>query len=188
MIDLLYVNIGGKIKTLAKWSFIIEAIGAIIAGIVMIFTDSTLILYGLLTLFFGPIVAWVSTWILYGFGDLVDKAGDITSLLYGLEETVEKNSSNENPSQPNNYSTQKTNSSVNCTSNDRSDETNSDVDKKRQWLKLEEEQGKNVGQCEMCGKKRMELLYVEFEDSFGTGRKNLCFDCFSKRNCKSAKK
>ena len=72
MLDNLYANIGGKIKTWAKWMFIIEAIGAIITGLIMLFADEELILYGLLILVFGPIVAWVSTWILYAFGELVE--------------------------------------------------------------------------------------------------------------------
>ena len=76
MLDNLYENIGSKIKNWAKWIFIIEAIGAIITGLVLLFTDEDLILYGFLTLVCGPIVAWVSSWILYGFGELVEKTVD----------------------------------------------------------------------------------------------------------------
>lgn len=72
MLDNLYENIGGKIKNWAKWIFIIEAIGAIITGLVLLFTDEDLILYGLLTLVCGPIVAWVGSWLLYAFGELVE--------------------------------------------------------------------------------------------------------------------
>lgn len=53
----MYDNIGGKIKGLAKTMFIVEAIGAVITGIVLCATDD-LIFAGLLTLFCGPIVAW----------------------------------------------------------------------------------------------------------------------------------
>jgi hypothetical protein len=35
------------------------------------------ILYGLLVMVVGPIIAWVSSWLLYGFGELIDKASDI---------------------------------------------------------------------------------------------------------------
>ena len=72
MLDSLYENIGGKIKNWAKWMFIFEAIGAVIAGLVLLFTDEDLILYGLLTAICGPIVAYVSSWILYAFGQLVE--------------------------------------------------------------------------------------------------------------------
>ena len=72
MLDNLYENIGGKIKNWAKWIFIVEAIGAVMAGITLIATDDDLILAGLLTLFCGPIVAYVGSWILYAFGELVE--------------------------------------------------------------------------------------------------------------------
>ena len=48
MLDILYGNIGGKIKKMAKWIFIVEAIGAIIAGLVLMFTEEDFILYGCL--------------------------------------------------------------------------------------------------------------------------------------------
>ena len=70
MLDNLYADIGVKIKNWAKWIFIVEAIGAVISGIVL-FADE-FILAGLLTLVCGPIIALVSTWLLYAFGQLVD--------------------------------------------------------------------------------------------------------------------
>ena len=76
MLDNLYKNIGGKIKSWAKWIFIIEAISAIIAGFVLLFADDSLILFGLLTLVCGPFVAWVGSWVLYGFGELIEKTCD----------------------------------------------------------------------------------------------------------------
>ena len=72
MLDNLYENIGGKIKNWAKWIFIFEVIGAIITGLVLLFTDEDLILYGLLTLVCGTIVAYIGSWILYAFGQLVE--------------------------------------------------------------------------------------------------------------------
>ena len=72
MLDNLYENIGSKIKNLAKWILIIETIGAIIMGLVLFFVDDSLILFGLLTLVCGPIVAYIGSWILYAFGELVE--------------------------------------------------------------------------------------------------------------------
>ena len=72
MLDNLYENIGSKIKNWAKWIFVIEAIGAVITGLVLPFADEDLILYGLLTLVCGPITAWVGSLILYAFGQLVE--------------------------------------------------------------------------------------------------------------------
>lgn len=70
MFEELYKNIGEKIKTWAIWIFIVEAIGSIIAGIVMM--GNYLEVSGILTLFIGPLVALVSSWILYAFGQLVE--------------------------------------------------------------------------------------------------------------------
>ena len=76
----MYDNIGGKIKGLAKTMFIVEAIGAVIMGIALLTTDDDFILAGLLTLFCGPIVAWIGSWILYAFGELVEDVRDIRDL------------------------------------------------------------------------------------------------------------
>ncbi|MDY5940028.1 MAG: hypothetical protein SPJ23_00045 [Eubacteriales bacterium] len=91
MLDNLYENIGGKIKNLAKWIFIIEAIGSIIAGLVLLFTDEDLILYGLLTLVCGPIFAWVGSWILYAFGELVEDTHAIRNEYYPIINDIKKN-------------------------------------------------------------------------------------------------
>ena len=67
----MYDNIGGKIKGLAKATFIVEAIAAIIVGISLwVETEEW---WCALILFCGPIVAWVSSWLLYGFGEIIDK-------------------------------------------------------------------------------------------------------------------
>ena len=73
----MYDNIGEKIKGLAKAAFIVEAIMAAIVGIALLASDEDLILTGLLVLLVGPIVAWVSSWLLYGFGELIDRVSEI---------------------------------------------------------------------------------------------------------------
>ena len=85
MLDNLYENIGGKIKNWAKWIFIIEAIGAVITGIALLATDDDFILVGLLTLFCGPLVAYVGSWILYAFGELVEKTSDTNNVIRKIE-------------------------------------------------------------------------------------------------------
>ena len=73
----MYNNIGKKIKGLALGFFIVEALAAIIGAIALIADDEDLIPIGLLMIIFGPLVAWVSSWMLYGFGELIDKTSDI---------------------------------------------------------------------------------------------------------------
>ena len=75
----MYDNIGEKIKGLAKWTFIVEAIVAVITGIAMMMVGEgeELSFYGLLVMLLGPIAAWVSSWLLYGFGEIITKLCDI---------------------------------------------------------------------------------------------------------------
>ncbi len=73
MLEKLYENIGGKIKSWAVWIFIAEAISAIITGLILMATSEYLLLSGLLTVIFGPFIAFVSSLTLYGFGELIEK-------------------------------------------------------------------------------------------------------------------
>ncbi len=70
MIDNLYSNIGEKIKTWAKWIFIIESVCAVISSFALMGNDAALA--GFILLFAGPLAALVSTWLLYAFGQLVE--------------------------------------------------------------------------------------------------------------------
>jgi DNA-directed RNA polymerase subunit M/transcription elongation factor TFIIS len=83
-------NIGGKIKGWAKRIFAIEAIAAVISGIVIMAQDEDMILIGLLVVVFGPIVAWVSTWILYGYGQLIENSDIIAAEYNRKNEKHEK--------------------------------------------------------------------------------------------------
>ena len=69
-----YNNIGGKIKGLAKAAFIVEAIAAVLSGIVMFIEDDDMFLMAVLVAVVGPIVAWVGSWLLYGFGQLIENS------------------------------------------------------------------------------------------------------------------
>lgn len=71
----LYADIGKKIKNLAIWSFIIEAIGSVIGGMILMIDWDFLL--GLLVFLCGPIVAFVMSWCLYAFGEITDKICEI---------------------------------------------------------------------------------------------------------------
>ena len=73
----MYDNIGKKIKGSAKAVFIIETILGFIGGIAIIATDEDLILAALSMMIVVPLIAWISSWTLYGFGELVEKACEI---------------------------------------------------------------------------------------------------------------
>ena len=93
----LYFGIGKKIKNWAIWMAIIEAIGSVITGIVFLCVfgveDGW---WGLIISVCGPVLAYVNTWLLYGFGELIDKACDIAdntniSVLSIREEIARRN-------------------------------------------------------------------------------------------------
>ena len=64
-------NIGKRIKSLANLGAAIEAFLAFIAGIVLFSFE--LFLAGALVILLGFLFAWISSWGLYAFGELVDK-------------------------------------------------------------------------------------------------------------------
>ena len=76
----MFTNIGSKIKTLAKVLFWISTIGSmigafgVIAFAAMSGSDEIIIaiLIGVVIVVVGVIVAWLSNFMLYGFGELID--------------------------------------------------------------------------------------------------------------------
>lgn len=84
----MYENIGKKIKVLAKVFAIIEAAAAVIAGMSMMTDDDTAFI-GFLLMLIGPVIAWVSSWVLYAFGEGVDKLCDIERNTRGGEKKSE---------------------------------------------------------------------------------------------------
>lgn len=77
----MYDNIGGKIKGLAKTLSILGAIAIAILAIILLCSNDKLIPFGVLLLIFGPLFAWISSWILYGFGELVENSSIISGKL-----------------------------------------------------------------------------------------------------------
>ncbi len=77
----MYDNIGRKIKNLAAIIAFIQAIIPITIGILMIISSMDSkdgsVVPGVLVMVIGSILAWISSWLLYGFGELIEKACDI---------------------------------------------------------------------------------------------------------------
>ena len=74
----LYANIGETIKKWAKTIFVLETIACILfAVITLVYSisdgDEDAFLLALLVAGLGPLLAYVSTWLLYAYGELVDK-------------------------------------------------------------------------------------------------------------------
>ena len=80
----MYENIGKKIKTLATVMSVILIIGSVIGGIAVLVEcdgDGDGAVIGWLLMLLGPLFAWLSGFMLYGFGELVDKTCDIERIL-----------------------------------------------------------------------------------------------------------
>ncbi len=77
----MFSNIGKKIKTWAAVICWFGIIGAIVAGIVIMVALKTAggmeIFLGIAEMVVGSISAWLSSFLLYGFGELIDKTVDI---------------------------------------------------------------------------------------------------------------
>ncbi len=71
----LYNDIGKKIKDLAVIMFVLSTFAAVVLGI-MALTDSEA-WYGIMIIIFGPLIAFVESCLIYGFGELIDKICDI---------------------------------------------------------------------------------------------------------------
>ena len=88
-----YHNIGKKIKTLAMVGFIVETILFALYGVLIVAENRDFILTGQLVIILGPIFAWISSWLVYGFGQLIENSDMIaenldTITLLKKEDTV----------------------------------------------------------------------------------------------------
>lgn len=69
----MYQQIGKKIKTLAVVLAVIGMVFCVIWGLLMIIFSTDFNIAGLLLLLIGPVLCWIGSFLLYGFGELVDK-------------------------------------------------------------------------------------------------------------------
>lgn len=84
----MFTNIGRKIKMLAKiicWGGIIASV---IWGLVFMF-DAYSFLAGLIVAAVGALSSWIGSFLLYGFGELIDKTSEIASKLDGKSESAD---------------------------------------------------------------------------------------------------
>ncbi len=70
----MYDNIGRKIKILAGVMTWIGILAALIGGVCIIVIDDDLVVVGLLVMVVGGIVSWISSFVLYGFGQLIENS------------------------------------------------------------------------------------------------------------------
>lgn len=90
----MFQNISDKIKTLAIVCTVIGILGSIIGGIVLCTVD--LIAVGIIVMLLGSIFSWIASFVLYGFGELIEKTCEIAkntkrSSKLAIAEALEKN-------------------------------------------------------------------------------------------------
>jgi len=75
----MYRNIGRKIKILAQVFCWIGVAAAVIGGIVLAYYFLRMnnlipgIVLGILTMVVGSLLSWIGSWLLYGYGEMIDK-------------------------------------------------------------------------------------------------------------------
>lgn len=91
----MFENIGGKIKALAKVICWIGIIACVVIAIVMFVQAgetyyrgerTTLIITGILVMTVGSLLSWVSSFVLYGFGELVENSTYIAETMEQKEQ------------------------------------------------------------------------------------------------------
>ncbi|MDR1330238.1 MAG: zinc ribbon domain-containing protein [Oscillospiraceae bacterium] len=80
----MYNNIGKKIKGLAVFFAWLGMIGSIIYGIIMLmqgvnYGSDAMSGLGLLLMVAGSVISWLSSWVLYGFGELIENTAKIAA-------------------------------------------------------------------------------------------------------------
>ena len=88
----LYCNIGKKIKGLAIGIFLFMFLVFIVIGFYIVLNnrsgDNANLIVAISIIIIGPIVGFLSTWVLYGFGEAVENSYDIMESSLVVEETL----------------------------------------------------------------------------------------------------
>lgn len=71
--DVIFGNVGKKIKTLAIVLFVVGIFGSAIVGIMLQIEED----YGIAVWIVGTLVSWIASLLTYGQGELIDKATQI---------------------------------------------------------------------------------------------------------------
>lgn len=87
----MYEKIGSKIKVLAKVMFFIGSFGSIMAGVAFMIDKNEFNFIGIIILVVGIILSLATSWILYGFGELIEKTSFIATNVYSSKNQKKEN-------------------------------------------------------------------------------------------------
>jgi hypothetical protein len=154
----MYDNIGSKIKSLATVICVVLIILSIISGIAIMILSEGMVLVGILVAGLGSLFAWVSTFFIYGFGELIEN----TSILVRESKKISSNTKQEKASVESpleNKTPANTNSSYRPSANNISTKTNTVSSTAKPQTALRFKYCPHCGEavnsryCDMCGKK-----------------------------------
>ena len=94
----MYKNIGKKIKALAAICGIGTAFLFLVLGLILVFQNSsnaTTTIIGVIFAIIGPISCWVSSFILFGYGELILQNSEINENIKLLVKKIKKEEENE---------------------------------------------------------------------------------------------
>ena len=77
----MFENIGKKIMTLAEVVTWLGIVGSIIYGFVVMAQDEDLVIVGILTMILGSVGSWIGSFLLYGFGQLIENSEELIRLM-----------------------------------------------------------------------------------------------------------
>lgn len=165
----MFDNIGEKIKGLATFLFGIECIACIITGFVMMVV-STDGYYGIDWGYFGigvaiaiggSLIAWASSFFMYGFGELICRVCSIEEKLSGKKQAPSK------PATP--TATQKPQAKASAK------------------ISVQDTYSVKKGTCELCNAKDVDLYYCKINDELGIRLRNICEDCLAAKDAECMK-
>lgn len=154
----MFNNIGGKIKSLASVLAWFGIGFSVIIGIVLIAADEELFLVGLIVAVLGSISSWIGSFLIYGFGELVENSAIIaqkTNMSFSEIKVSGFNTGEEIINQS----------------------TKNKAESLHKWN----------GKCQMCDKDNVMISAAVIIDDMGTRYRNVCDECYEKYNCKPKK-
>ena len=92
----MFTNVGGKIKVCSKVVFWVITIAAVMCAIYVWSIVHNSVALGWILLIGGPLVAWISTVFMYGFGELVEKVCSLEAALGEKSKQAEVRTANRN--------------------------------------------------------------------------------------------
>ena len=196
----MFDNIGGKIKFLAQISTIIGIIGYLILGLIICNTDEDFILIGVLIIFIGAILSWVSSFLLYGFGELIENSSvlvkhiksqkvneAIPKVKHNFESSFDNTSKDNNKDNNSNKTQAENNYSVEPIVTENNEEIICPICQTKQrndrlvcWSCGQKFDKTDTEQCERCGKQVYKTTRCFIDSTVGW--ESVCDECKNKYN------